>query len=353
MTLPVTGPHQESYARPKPGDPYVNDVVWTRVRWRQKRPIDRPLPYLSGGAYVVRRTGTEQSSSATAEQAALVDFPPGVLADLRSKAYDKLRDKAFSSAQLSTSLLESAQSMSTLRQRMLQLAAFTLALKNGKFKTAARILAIPAPPRRVGRVKGVAGQWLEYHLGWEPLVKDIGNAVDVLQQPIKNTHVSAASSWGAPVVVKTNWPPGPWSTGTYRVYEKLQVKYGMDVAIDNPNLFLANNLGFVNPAKVAWELVPFSFVLDWFVNVGQFLSLGTDFLGLSVENAYSTAHCSGTWIRRWGDPPAGESEFTWWKTQRELGITTPPLHLKKMKLPSWQRGLTAASLLTGLLHSIR
>lgn len=354
MVLPVTGPHQTSFVLPQPGLSTPHDIVWTKQRWRQAKPYDRPLQYLSGGAYVQSRTGTQlNGSGASAEQAALVNFPSGVYNDLVSKAYDKLKENAFSTAQLSVSLVEAEQSIRSLRQRALQLAAFTLALSRGKYKAAANVLTMTDPPKRVGRIKSGAGQWLEYHLGWEPAVKDIGNAIDVLQQPIKNTRAHARSTWGELVVESNNWPPPDWSRGQKRVYEMLAVEMGIEVGIDNPNLFLANNLGFVNPVSVAWELVPFSFIVDWFINVGQVISSYTDFLGLSVQNAYTTTHMKGTWQERWGDTPGGEAVFSWWKTDRQTVLAGPTLHIKKLRPLSLARGATAISLLVGQLRSLK
>jgi hypothetical protein len=51
-------------------------------------------------------------------------------------------------------------------------------------------------------------------------------------------------------------------------------------------LYLLSQLGLANPAAVAWELVPFSFVVDWFTDAGTFINSFTDFLGCSVTNSY-------------------------------------------------------------------
>lgn len=353
MALPISGPNQVSYNRPFPLQPTVSDEVWTRQYWRQKRPFDRPLPYLGGGAYRVSRVGYDSywGTSLSANSAAIGGIPDEIYQDLLSKAYDKLKDKAFNAAQLSVSLAEMAQTTRSLRQRALQLSAFILALRQRKFLVAANILTMPEPPKKVGRIKSVAGQFLEFHLGWEQLIKDIGNSVDVLQQPIKNTSASA-QALDQGYTEQSNWPPGPWSVGWQRTYKQVVVKVGAEFAVDNPNLFLANSMGFVNPLSVAWELVPFSFVLDWFINVGQVISSYTDFLGLSVQNGYTTTLARYTWVGRRGDPFEELVCNGWW-TRRELGINKPTLHVKRWKNPSLTRAATAVSLLVGQLRSIR
>ena len=53
--------------------------------------------------------------------------------------------------------------------------------------------------------------------------------------------------------------------------ESCKVSFTYDV----PNTFLRefSTLGLTNPAVVAWELVPYSFVLDWLVPIGSWLDL--------------------------------------------------------------------------------
>lgn len=319
---------------------------------RQKRPIDRPLAYTGGGAYLLRpRTGTDSNGSGPQSTTpANLAFPASTVSQCKSKAYDRLKDKAFSSAQLSVSLAEMNQSLRSVRMRALQLAAFTLAIKKGNLALAAKVLAVPVPPKLGGgKVSGKTNQWLEFHLGWVPLVKDIGNTIDVFQQPIKNVFVKASASSDGPVV-KSNWPPSS-GIGTIWTPTTVAVRYGMEVAVNNPNLFLLNQLGFVNPVSVAWELVPFSFIVDWFVNIGQFLALGTDFLGLSTKNSFTTTHMKGTWISRRASP-FGQSEFAHWKTVREVGISTPDLTLKPVIFTHWSRAATAIALLVGRMKSL-
>lgn len=52
----------------------------------------------------------------------------------------------------------------------------------------------------------------------------------------------------------------------------------------NPNVLLASNLGLTNPAMVAWDLVPFSFVVDWFLPVGKFLNSFDSHYGFSLKH---------------------------------------------------------------------
>jgi len=131
-----------------------------------------------------------------------------------------------------------------------------------------------------------------------------------------------------------------------------------DIVIEDPNVFRLNQLGFVNPAVIAWELVPFSFVVDWFSNVGMVLSSYTDFVGMSLQNACTTSyaeyhdnfyykgHDPNNWFGRIIAPYSERKAVT---VRRSQGITMPNLVLRPPKWPSVVRGATAISLLSQFL----
>jgi hypothetical protein len=124
---------------------------------------------------------------------------------------------------------------------------------------------------------------------------------------------------------------------------------GAEVHISNPNLYLANKLGFVNPAVIAWELVPFSFVVDWFVPVGNFLSQWTDFVGLSLQNGYTTKSAYVESRERYLllSPPGVRDDKNYklrFQMQRALGISSYKLRPNLVTGLSPVRGITAISL---------
>jgi len=46
-------------------------------------------------------------------------------------------------------------------------------------------------------------------------------------------------------------------------------------------------MGLINPAEVAWELTPWSFVVDWFIPVGNFLEALTARAGVTFIDGCS------------------------------------------------------------------
>lgn len=122
------------------------------------------------------------------------------------------------------------------------------------------------------------------------------------------------------------------------------------VTVNNPNLLLLNKLGLLNPASIAWELVPYSFVLDWFANINTVLSQFTDFAGLNTDLVSYTTRCEGTrkqYYTTWDgtgilwDGPA----FKTFEMKRYTGLPTILPAIKPLKRLSVTRGVTAIALL--------
>lgn len=49
-----------------------------------------------------------------------------------------------------------------------------------------------------------------------------------------------------------------------------------------------SNLGLTNPVTIAWELAPFSFVVDWLVPIGSFISQFDSSIGFAFEGGCIT-----------------------------------------------------------------
>jgi hypothetical protein len=134
-----------------------------------------------------------------------------------------------------------------------------------------------------GPTKDLSGLWLEYHFGWAPLVDDIQNAVKVLgSNPPSQLVVGRGRHFVHRNDVRGNYQ---WSENSnYSVKARVQAF----VTISNANLAQANQMGLLNPASVAWELVPFSFIVDWFIPIGKFLESWTDTLGFDLQQPFTT-----------------------------------------------------------------
>lgn len=326
------------------------DFYRVRYVYRQKRPYTEVLPYLHTQSTVktrINRPGSRASDllipRSSVKNSSWANHA-------RILAYEKFKARIGDRSQMGESLGQINKSLDMVAARATQLFLFTRAIKRGRFGDAQDILRSPAPRKR-HPAKEQSSNWLEYHLGWEPAIKDIYTAMDFLQTPLKNTRVRgrATVTGGILADVAANYP---WEERLYEVLDRVSVQYTAEVAISNPNLYLANTMGVLNPFQIAWQLMPLSFILDWIINVEQFLGAFTDLYGLTVNKATTTTSWEATNMRT---VQADNSTFiaTMNGSEREIGIITPSLGLRPLKALSWQRGLTAVALLTGSLKSLK
>lgn len=114
----------------------------------------------------------------------------------------------------------------------------------------------------------LANRWLEYSYGWAPLVQDVHEILmkqcavydDVVE------HVTR-SSW-----VRKNSDLVPAGTGMSWQREYL-LRVGLKVTT-RPETSMLNRLvlsGYLDPASLLWERLPWSFVIDWALPVQNYL----------------------------------------------------------------------------------
>jgi hypothetical protein len=73
----------------------------------------------------------------------------------------------------------------------------------------------------------------------------------------------------------------------------------LGAVLDNPSLAYLNTFGLINPLSIAWELVPWSFAIDWFVPVGKTLEAVTATVGLIFNGGRITEHRKYVTVRNY------------------------------------------------------
>lgn len=233
-------------------------------------------------------------------------------------------------------------------ERIKETVRYTKATKRNRMKrkrVVSRVKVMTLPTGREVQ-KTLAGGWLMYSYGVKPLTEDLYNAMDVLQRPfpIDKVHASQTGSFD-----KLFSQRGDSYTHlrTYTQHTmKVRVRAGAFVQVENPNLWLLNKMGLINPVQWANEAIPFSFVVDWFSNLSSVIGSLTDFAGLSVTQSWTSIQ--GTISEtQYGDTIAQYSKSKM-QYKRWPGLPTPKLSFAYERV-SWQRGLNAISLLIGFL----
>jgi hypothetical protein len=126
--------------------------------------------------------------------------------------------------------------------------------------------------RRFGPIKAASNAWLAYTYGVKPLVQSLfGVAEENLRVVINNTarlRVRANDVTGVDWVETDTCLGGNIRWLKPKGTVKYSVTLGVDVRTDQ---FDISRWSSLNPVSIAWELLPFSFVFDWFLNVGGYL----------------------------------------------------------------------------------
>lgn len=96
-----------------------------------------------------------------------------------------------------------------------------------------------------------------------------------------------------PVLGKNSLVMGNHASGPllFQFEESCELRAKARFTVRNSSVKSLVQLGLTNPAEVAWEVVPFSFVIDWFIPVGNFLSSLDSLVGvqdLTVCRGYKT-----------------------------------------------------------------
>lgn len=134
----------------------------------------------------------------------------------------------------------------------------------------------------VNPTKALSGAWLEYRYGWKPLMLDLHDLVQGLYTEPRIPHEVLVARAGYD---RTYSSTVPWRNdiqpndiafgGTTSMDFQARVRSSVRYRIDDESYgtFLTQSVGLgldTLPATI-WELVPFSFVADWFMGFGQWI----------------------------------------------------------------------------------
>lgn len=223
--------------------------------------------------------------------------------------------------------------------------------------------------------RAAAQAWLEYRFGWRPLVSDISGTVKALTKslPKRDTILVARSgrelkfedfysgsvSWVAGTVVTRR---GTW---TSKVQASAGVIYTLRDASEAELRAHYLGLDLYSVPSTVWEVIPYSFVVDYYVNVGAWLSAITpsplfEVLGdwATVKEQQRHQHFIDRAELYVGTPPAtlytqtgGSYVESFDNVTREVGLG-PPRSPTKIAIPlSFAQIVDQAALILGGVNS--
>lgn len=370
---PITGPVVEVSL----SGIHTTDI---KVRYRQKKPYNRNLPY-TRQVYTGSREDWTATYNAGPDNTVFVDFGhtgpvkdvsfgPQSLSDYgnrvahaTNRAIEKLKGKLSDNAGWAENIAQASSAREMFNNRAMQLWGIVRFLA-GKGRNAPPALTERYTQKRLSvlqRAKKPSSTFLEVEYGWRPLINDLYSSASIMssEPDILFLNASHYESWSAKNDVYISLPDGGFNRSHEVQWCKLRVRAGSGFVVTNPNLFLATRLGLLDPA-LPWKLLPYSFVVDWFINVEQFASSVTDWFGLTLLEPYHTTiarayrklnynTASKSLIVPGFDTGNGYVENVAIEMSRELGLPSVTLIVKPFRGFSVERGLQAISLvITGL-----
>lgn len=193
----------------------------------------------------------------------------------------------------------------------------------------------------------LANQILETEFGWRPLFEDVYAALTtVCKGGIPDEWVGGV---GRDIIdIQGGSTSNPYYFHSESWSGQIRTSYATKVSIVNPNLWLLNRLGLINPATVVWDLVPWSFVVNMFLNVNSLLNSVTDSVGLNVTDMSITRTWKAIHEYSLADKPSGasgcRSAVNGYMKTRTVGVPLKPTLEGKIPELNWELALIASSL---------
>jgi hypothetical protein len=237
--------------------------------------------------------------------------------------------------------------------------------RHGRFKQAAKTLGIDTPHRTA------ANHWLAYSYGWKPLLSDaVGSATflyDYFHRTEKPRYIFRKRVAG-PEANMSQVRAFDYIASWLFTREAKRTSVGtagllVEIQSMSQHTQAQLGVGLTDPLLLAWELVPFSFVFDWFVDIGGWLENASSLQGLTVLTGWEACQYSYNWTCTWNGlaghydriivpPPVWRGRYTYYTRNVWTG------GLPTLKTPLWdaigaRRLTTTAALLVQQLSGDR
>lgn len=359
--LPVTGPIETYNLNGIDGE--GSWCVYKRG-FRQVLPYDRPLSYRTTIIRVPKAIlypgsgsfGNFANASANTDSRMRVCLNMGSVYTMESDlainsvAARAQRSIQAASASLGINLTQRQQTIDMITKRGKQLLRFFSDLRRGKIRPRLRgnsslSYRIPRPrkgkkppslappPRNLNQKNSdLANLMLETQFGWVPFCEDVYNGLKLLSDPLPSvTFRVTGAQIGISNEYRERFGPEYYNSGQIDGFARGAARG--EVWIENPDLYLLQRSGLLNLPAVLWDAVPWSFVVDWFVNVNQLLNSLTDYMGLGFRNASFTRKLTLTGRGEYNELYAG-TQYGWvifstgTDIDRKIGLPPVKLRLK-------------------------
>jgi hypothetical protein len=144
--------------------------------------------------------------------------------------------------------------------------------------------------RRPSHRKAVADSWLEYSFGWSPFLSDIKAIAETVARFQYERRFASVSGFGESdeLVIDSSTNPGEFASGgvfyllrsVLKQTTKVKIRVGLTASLNAPfgsldSLVQLSGFSMQNFVPAVWEVLPWSFMVDYFSNIGDVLEAET------------------------------------------------------------------------------
>jgi len=196
----------------------------------------------------------------------LVDPPQAVIDRATTKAYLRLKD---SPVNLSVAFAERKETEELFVGAVHDIASAVKSFKKQSPKEWLQVIKNGIN----NQWHNIPHRWLELQYGWKPLMSDVQGACEALDRRERDGQAYYCTAVGKAKdekITRTRYGVD--------IYQDVEIKEQFSCIVklfyylQNPLVATFASLGITNPAELIWERVPYSFVVDWFLPVGSWLS---------------------------------------------------------------------------------
>jgi hypothetical protein len=258
----------------------VNPFVFTQVRTDDMPSMDRLTFPPSSGLVKTDFYG------ATAYTFFTPPALPGHNSTVRNKAISNLISRAEEniSANMAQNFAQFGQLTSLIGGNATKIAKAINAVKRGDVSQALNVLGTGHTLEGKGIVKkkvhraktadSAADTWLQIQMAWKPLLSDIDALMKLMADSILNkptiVTVRSSSHKEEKVTQRTTFFPGKEDI-IVEIHNYYSCRVGVRYTHRSQLVNYLQQTGFTNPINLVWEILPYSFVYDYFHPIGPYL----------------------------------------------------------------------------------
>lgn len=178
---------------------------------------------------------------------------------------------------------ETIESIGSVAIRVYKAAA---AVRRGRYEVALRHLGVSLRDQR-DLFKTPSNFWLAYQFGVSPLVSLVKELNDAriegfVPQP-RRANARKSTVWNT-----TAYTYSGYFTYKVDIVDSYEVRVGAKFSFGDPSASFANDYGFDNPLTALWQIVPFSFLVDYFLPVGDWLDANFSVVNPTYSDGFKT-----------------------------------------------------------------